>query len=92
VTIGYDAPWRQVHAMLLRAAAQVEGIRATPAPYVTQRALGDFYVEYESLVVVEWPGERVPVRTALLGKTRTCSTKTASRSCRRTFTTSLAKK
>jgi small-conductance mechanosensitive channel len=47
VTIGYDAPWRQVHALLALAASRAEGLRREPAPYVVQRALGDFYVEYQ---------------------------------------------
>src|SRR4029078_13691361 len=32
VTIGYDAPWRQVHALLLEAAAGTPGARARTAP------------------------------------------------------------
>jgi len=47
VTIGYDAPWRQVHAMLEEAARRTPGIRADPAPRVFQTALSDFYVEYQ---------------------------------------------
>lgn len=46
VTIGYDAPWRQVHRLLLDAAAKTSRIQTTPAPYVLQTALSDFYVEY----------------------------------------------
>lgn len=46
VTIGYDTPWRQVHAMLLEAAKRTRGILADPAPRVVQTALSDFYVEY----------------------------------------------
>ena len=46
VTIGYDAPWRQVHAMLLEAARRTEGVLPDPAPRVFQTALSDFYVEY----------------------------------------------
>ncbi len=46
VTIGYDAPWRQVHALLLLGAERTKGLRSDPAPYVLQRALSDFYVEY----------------------------------------------
>jgi small-conductance mechanosensitive channel len=46
VTIGYDTPWRQVHAMLLEAAAKVPEILSTPKPTVIQTALSDFYVEY----------------------------------------------
>jgi small-conductance mechanosensitive channel len=46
VTIGYDAPWRQVHALLLEAASRTQGVRAEPEPRVYQTALSDFYVEY----------------------------------------------
>ena len=42
VTIGYDAPWRQVHAMLLSAAEQTAGVRKDPPPRVWQKALSDF--------------------------------------------------
>jgi small-conductance mechanosensitive channel len=47
VTIGYNAPWRQVHAMLLRAAARTPGLLQEPAPFVLQRELGNFAVAYE---------------------------------------------
>lgn len=47
VTIGYDAPWRQIHELLLSAAAECEGIVAEPRPFVLQTALDDFYVHYE---------------------------------------------
>jgi small-conductance mechanosensitive channel len=46
ITIGYDTPWRQVHAMLLEAAARIPEILSTPKPTVIQTALSDFYVEY----------------------------------------------
>ncbi|HRI18716.1 MAG TPA: mechanosensitive ion channel, partial [Burkholderiaceae bacterium] len=46
MTIGYDTPWRQVHAMMVEGARRTEGILATPAPHVFQTALSDFYVEY----------------------------------------------
>ena len=47
VTIGYDTPWRQVQAMLIAAAGRVPRILAIPAPFIVQRALSDFYVEYD---------------------------------------------
>jgi len=65
VTIGYDAPWRQVHAMLEEAARRTPRVRQQPAPYVYQRALSDFYVEYELFVGIEKATERVPVQSAL---------------------------
>jgi small-conductance mechanosensitive channel len=50
VTIGYDAPWRQVHALLLLAAERTTNIRKQPEPYVLQRQLSDFYPEYTLIV------------------------------------------
>jgi small-conductance mechanosensitive channel len=47
VSIGYDAPWRQVHELLVSAAENVEGILSTPKPFVLQSSLDDFYVSYE---------------------------------------------
>jgi small-conductance mechanosensitive channel len=47
VTIGYQWPWRQVHALLLRAAERTEGIMKDPKPFVLQRSLGDFGVFYQ---------------------------------------------
>jgi small-conductance mechanosensitive channel len=46
VTIGYDAPWRTVHGLLLEAAARTARIEKTPAPFVLQTSLDDFYVSY----------------------------------------------
>lgn len=47
VTIGYDAPWRQVHALLIEAAKSVPGVEASPEPIVYQRSLNDYHVSYE---------------------------------------------
>ena len=47
VTIGYDAPWRTIHELLIAAALRTEGILKEPAPFVLQTALDDFYVHYE---------------------------------------------
>ncbi len=65
VTIGYDAPWRQVHAMLEEAARRTPRVQHEPAPYVYQRALTDFYVEYELFVGIENATERVAIQSAL---------------------------
>ena len=55
VTIGYDTPWRQVHALLLLAAERTQHILREPAPFVLQTALDDFYVKYELNVYVAAP-------------------------------------
>ncbi|MEB3255997.1 MAG: mechanosensitive ion channel domain-containing protein [Synechococcaceae cyanobacterium] len=47
ITIGYDVPWRQVHALMLAAADSVPGICADPPPRVLQTALNDFHISYE---------------------------------------------
>ena len=65
VTIGYDAPWRLVHEMLLHAADQTSGVRKEPAPRVWQIALSDFYVEYELVVNLNHPEDRLPVLSEL---------------------------
>ncbi len=65
VTIGYNTPWRQVHAMLMRAAGSTPGLRAEPKPFVIQSALSDFYVEYRLCVQVERPEIRRITLTAL---------------------------
>ena len=56
ITIGYDAPWRQVQALLLLAAARTPGVRRTPAPIVHQSSLEDFYVKYTLLFCLEQSG------------------------------------
>ena len=65
VTIGYDTPWRQVHALLQLAASRTEGIRADPKPVVMQAGLEDFYVNYRLLVAVEQPNRRFRILAAL---------------------------
>lgn len=47
VTIGYDAPWRKVHELLVSAAISTEHIMREPQPFVYQLSLDDFYVRYE---------------------------------------------
>lgn len=47
VTIGYGAPWKKVHELLISAALATEWIQPEPAPFVLQTALNDFYVAYQ---------------------------------------------
>jgi small-conductance mechanosensitive channel len=47
VTIGYDAPWRKIHELLVDAALATPGVLHEPKPFVWQTALNDFYVTYE---------------------------------------------
>jgi len=67
VTIGYDTPWRQVHAMLLEAANSIPDILKSPPAYVVQTALADFYVAYKLFVQVdsEVPATRARIASDL---------------------------
>jgi small-conductance mechanosensitive channel len=55
VSIGYDTPWRQVHAMLLMAARKTPGLLDEPEPFVLQKSLDDFYITYELNVYTDKP-------------------------------------
>ncbi len=55
VTIGYDIPWRQVHQLLIGAAKATENILELPEPFVFQKSLDDFYVNYELNAYTEKP-------------------------------------
>ena len=65
VTIGYDTPWRQVHAMLINAAEETSGLRTQPKPFVMQKGLQDYYVEYELYAYVDRPLERIQILSEL---------------------------
>jgi small-conductance mechanosensitive channel len=57
VTIGYDAPWRTVHDLLVNAALATKYVLPQPAPFVLQSALNDFYVAYELNAYTDTPRE-----------------------------------
>jgi len=65
VTIGYDAPWRQIHDLLIAAALSTPGILAEPKPFVWQTALNDFYVTYEINAYTRSPREMIDIYAAL---------------------------
>jgi small-conductance mechanosensitive channel len=54
VTIGYDAPWRQVHELLKQ-----------PAPFVLQTSLNDFHVSYEINAYTDRPHDMVQIYSDL---------------------------
>lgn len=57
VTIGFDAPWRTVHQLLIGAALSTEHVLRQPVPFVLQRSLDDFYVTYELNAYTDTPHE-----------------------------------
>jgi small-conductance mechanosensitive channel len=68
VTIGYDAPWRKIHDLLVSAALATPGIMADPSPFVWQTALNDFYVTYEINAYTATPRDMIDIYAALHAK------------------------
>ena len=55
VTLGYDVPWRTIHALMLQSARETTGVSDLQEPYVLQTALNDFHVSYEVTAFVSDP-------------------------------------
>jgi small-conductance mechanosensitive channel len=47
ITIGYDVPWQIVNDLLLKAAKKTKLLSRDNKPFILQKSLDDFYVEYE---------------------------------------------
>lgn len=65
VTLGYDAPWRQVHELLKQAALATPGVLREPAPFVLQTSLNDFHVSYEINAYTDRPNEMAQIYSDL---------------------------
>lgn len=65
VTIGYDAPWRQVHQLLTDAALNTDQILKNPAPFVLQTALNDFYISYQLNAYTRAPNDMAVIFSRL---------------------------
>ena len=65
ITIGYDAPWRRVHELLIAAASATQHILKDPPPFVLQTALNDFYVSYQINAYTDHPHEMAGIYSDL---------------------------
>jgi len=65
VTIGYDAPWKKVHELLIAAARSTEHILENPVPFVLQTSLNDFYVSYELNAYTDKPNMMAKIYSEL---------------------------
>ncbi len=72
VTIGYDAAWRQVHALLIMAAERTPGTLREPPAFVLQTGLSDFYPQYQLNVALEVPSSRARTLSALHANIQDC--------------------
>jgi small-conductance mechanosensitive channel len=65
VGIGYETPWRQVEAILLEAAARTPGLLREPKPFVLEKELRTFDVDYELNVYCDRPNSTASLYAAL---------------------------
>jgi small-conductance mechanosensitive channel len=65
VSIGYDAPWKDVHAALIEAAGRTTGMLTEPTPFVLQSSLDDFYVSYQLNGYTQSPSRQALLRSEL---------------------------
>lgn len=65
VTIGYDAPWKQVQQLLIDAALATEHIEKIPVPFVLQTSLDDFYVSYQINAYTKKPNQQAGIYSNL---------------------------
>jgi small-conductance mechanosensitive channel len=65
VTIGYDAPWRKVHELLLQAADKTTHLLKEPRPFVLQTSLDDWYVSYQINAHTDQPNKTAVIYAEL---------------------------
>ncbi len=65
ITIGYDAPWRQVHQLLIDAALATDMIVKEHSPFVLQTSLDDFYVSYQVNAYTKEPNKQAIIYSIL---------------------------
>ena len=72
VTIGYDVPWKNMHAALLQAADRTELLLKDPKPFVLQTSLDDFYVSYEINAYTEEANQQATIYSDLHQNIQDC--------------------
>ncbi|MDQ8011973.1 MAG: mechanosensitive ion channel family protein [Flavobacterium nitrogenifigens] len=65
VTIGYDVPWKDIHAALIDAALKTDMTEKEPKPFVLQTSLDDFYVSYQINVYTKEPTKQPRIYSSL---------------------------
>ncbi len=65
ITLGYDVPWQKVYTTLIEAALNTEHILKTPAPFVLQTSLDNFYVSYQLNAYTDQPNLMVIIYSEL---------------------------
>ncbi|MBF4516463.1 mechanosensitive ion channel family protein [Flavobacterium sp. ANB] len=72
VTIGYDVPWKDIYKALIDAALKTDMTEQTPAPFVLQTSLDDFYVSYQINVYTKEPTKQPRIYSSLHQNIQDC--------------------
>ncbi|HVX49353.1 MAG TPA: mechanosensitive ion channel family protein [Chitinophagaceae bacterium] len=72
VTIGYDAPWKDVYKALTGAALRTNMVLPDPAPFVLQTSLDDFYVSYQLNAYTKEPNKQALIYSHLHQNIQDC--------------------
>tara|TARA_B100001939_G_scaffold348238_1_gene374718 strand:+ start:5271 stop:7205 length:1935 start_codon:yes stop_codon:yes gene_type:complete len=65
VTIGYDVPYQKVQEMLIQAASAVPEVKESPAPFVLQTSLDDYYITYQINCYTDHPDKMARIYSSL---------------------------
>jgi small-conductance mechanosensitive channel len=65
ITLGYDAPWVEVHELLKKCAEKTEGLLKDPKPWVLQTALDGAWVAYEINAYTDQAGQMPRIHSDL---------------------------
>ncbi|MBD0287178.1 MAG: mechanosensitive ion channel family protein [Flavisolibacter sp.] len=72
ITLGYDAPWKKVHQVLIQAALRTPLIEKEPPPFVLQTSLDDFYVSYQINAYTKNPSSMATIYSELHQNIQDC--------------------
>ncbi len=65
ITMAYEIPWQQVHELAKKACEQVDLLEKTPAPFILQTSLDDFYVTYQINAYTRNPHKQAAIYSEL---------------------------
>lgn len=66
LTIGYEVPWKDVYELLIKAVLKTPFILSTPAPFVLQTSLDDFYISYQINAYTKEPNKQAEIYSKLM--------------------------
>lgn len=72
ITIGYDTSWIAIQNALMEAALRTDLLEKTPAPFVLQTSLDDFYVAYEINAYTKYPNQQPLIYSKLHQNIQDC--------------------